>query len=91
MTWSSIPSHSTKIKFSSAVTEKPGPTKFTKTIASIEDAFLCFMSEEMLSKIFVHSNMEGHRNNASDDKSEAVTLIKLKAFIGILLLVGLLR
>ncbi|CAF3941954.1 unnamed protein product [Adineta steineri] len=89
MIWFSIPSHPRKTKFSSAATEKSGVTEFTKNITSIEDVFLCFVSVEMLNKIMVYSNMEGERNKASDDEWEAITLIELKAFIGLLLLAGL--
>ena len=35
-----------------------GPTVFTKHVASVEDALLCFMSEEILNKILFYSNME---------------------------------
>lgn len=89
MTWSSIPSHASKTKFSNTVTEKSGLTEFSKNITSVENAFLCFISEEMLNKIMVYSNMEGDRKKASDGEWEPVTLIELKAFIGVLLLAGL--
>ncbi|CAF1271559.1 unnamed protein product, partial [Didymodactylos carnosus] len=89
MAWFSIPSHASKTKFSNTATEKSGLTEFSKNITSVEDAFLCFISEEMLNKIMVYSNIEGNRNSASNGEWEPITLIELKAFIGLLLLGGL--
>ena len=66
MNWSSTPPYPSKTKFSSTITEKSGLTEFTKTINSTEDAFLCFISEQMLNKIMVYSNMEGDRKKDSD-------------------------
>ncbi|CAF5083886.1 unnamed protein product, partial [Rotaria sp. Silwood1] len=68
--WWSVPLHPSKSQFVSDVTVNSVPTVFTKHVSSAEDAYLCFMSEEMLNKILFYSNMEGNRNNASDDKWE---------------------
>lgn len=89
MTWLSIPSHAGKTKSSSTATEKSGLTELSKNITSVEDAFLCFISEKMLKKIMIYSNIERTRNTASNSEWEPTTLIELKAFIGLLLLGGL--
>ncbi|CAF4119320.1 unnamed protein product [Rotaria sp. Silwood2] len=89
MIWSSIPSTSTKIKSFSDNIEKSGPTKLTKNVASIEDAFICLMSEKIMQKILIYSNMEYDRNTGLDEKEE-ITMMELKASIGLLLLAGLL-
>jgi hypothetical protein len=44
----------------------------------------------MLKKILLYSNIEGNANRASDDSFEEITMIELKAFIGLLLIAGLL-
>lgn len=90
MTWSSIASHLGKTKFSSDIIEKPEPTKFTKNIVFIDDAIFCSLSEKMLNKILIYSKKKGNRDNVSDEKWKDIALIELKAFIGLLLLVGLL-
>ncbi|UJR28884.1 hypothetical protein I4U23_010104 [Adineta vaga] len=89
MIWSSISSTSTKTKPFSGNIEKSGPTKLTENIASIEDAFICLMSEKILQKILIYSNMEYERNIKLDEKEE-ITMLELKASIGLLLLAGLL-
>ena len=90
ITWSSIPCSSTKRNSSNDTSEKPGPTKFTENVSSMEDAFMCFMSEEIIQKILIYSNMERIRNTTSNGKKEEITMMEIKAFIGLLLLGGLL-
>jgi hypothetical protein len=90
ITWSSIPSSSTKKNSSNDTNEKTGPTKFTENVSSIEDAFMCFMSEKIIQKILIYSNMERIRNTTSSGKTEEISMIETKAFIGLLLLGGLL-
>ncbi len=43
---------------------------------------LCFISEEILKKILLHSNIHRNENGTSDDNTEEVTMIWLKGFIG---------
>ncbi|CAF1319632.1 unnamed protein product [Adineta ricciae] len=90
ITWSSIPSSSTKISSSNDTNEKTGPTGFTENVSSIEDSFMCFMSEKIIRKILIYSNMEHIRNTTSNEKTEEITMMEIKAFIGLLLLGGLL-
>jgi len=90
MVWSSTPSYSSATKRYSNVIGTPGLTDFTKNVVSIEDAFLCFISEEMLKKILLYSIIERNANRASDDSFEEITMIELKAFIGLLRIAGLL-
>ncbi|CAF1059912.1 unnamed protein product [Rotaria sordida] len=90
MTWSSIPQHSTKKNSSNDTIEKAEPTEITDDISSIEHAFICFMSEKITQKSLIYSNMEYTRNIASNEKPEEITMIELKAFMGLLLLAGLL-
>lgn len=90
MIWSSIPCSSTKTNSFNDTIEKTGPTKPTEEASSIEDVFICFMSEKMLQKILIYSNMEYSRNIAPNEKLEEITMMELKAFIGLLLLAGLL-
>ena len=90
ITWSSIPTSSMKMNSSDDMIEKPGPTKLTEGVTSIEDAFICFISEKIKQKILVYSNMERVRNTPSNQESDEITMIELKAFIGLLLLSGLL-
>jgi hypothetical protein len=90
MTWSSNPHYSTKTNCSTDDVVQAGLTEVTANISSIEDAFLSFISEKMLGKILVHSNFEYSQNVTSTDKSKEITIIELKAFIGLLLLGGLL-
>ncbi|CAF5091521.1 unnamed protein product, partial [Rotaria sp. Silwood1] len=89
MIWSSIPSASTKINSFSDNIEKSGPTKLTENVASIEDAFICLMSEKIMQKILIYSNMEYDRSVGLDEKEET-TMMELKGSIGILLLADLL-
>jgi hypothetical protein len=91
MVWSSTPHHLTKINLSNDPVKKSGLTKITKDISSFEDAFNCFMSEKVTQKILMYSNMEYTRNIASDEKPQEITMMELKAFIGLLLLAGLLQ
>ncbi|CAF1503089.1 unnamed protein product [Rotaria sordida] len=91
ITWSSIPYPSKKAKSSNDTSEKAGPTKLTEDVSSIQDAFICFISEKIIQKILIYSNMESTRNIASNEKSEDITMMELKAFIGLLLLAGLLE
>ncbi|CAF1328747.1 unnamed protein product [Rotaria sordida] len=90
ITWSSIPYPSKKAKSSNDTSEKAGPTKLTEDVSSIQDAFICFILEKIIQKILIYSNMERTRNIASNEKSEDITMMELKAFIGLLLLAGLL-
>ncbi|CAF2815529.1 unnamed protein product [Rotaria sp. Silwood2] len=83
MIWSSAPSHTSKLRFLRNVTVDSGPTVFIKHVSSVEDAFLSFMSKEIMNNILFYSNMEGNRNNVSDDKWENITIIELKQFIGL--------
>ncbi|CAF2860561.1 unnamed protein product [Rotaria sp. Silwood2] len=90
MTWSSISHRSTKTNSSNHTIEKAGPTEITEDVSSIEDAFICFMSEKIIQKILIYSNMEYIRNIASNEKPQEITMMELKAFIGLLLLAGVL-
>ncbi|CAF1308666.1 unnamed protein product [Rotaria sordida] len=90
MTWSSIPHRPTKTNYSNDTVEKAGLTEIAQDISSIEDAFICFMSEKILQKILIYSNLEYTQNIAPNEKIEEITMMELKAFIGLLLLAGLL-
>ncbi|CAF1309662.1 unnamed protein product [Didymodactylos carnosus] len=90
MTWSSNPHHFSKTNFSNDNTTEAGLIQVTENISPIEDSFLCFMSEKMLEKLLVYSNCEYSQNDTAAEKSEKITIIELKAFIGLLLLSGLL-
>ena len=79
MTWFVNPNYSNNII-------QAGLIEVTANISSIEDAFLSFMSE----KILIYSNIEYSQSVASTEKSKEITMIELKAFIGLLLLGGLL-
>ena len=89
MTWFVNPNYSTKTNYSNNIIQA-GLTEVTANISSIEDAFLSFMSEKMLEKILIYSNIEYSQSVASTEKSKEITMIELKAFIGLLLLGGLL-
>ncbi|CAF3588675.1 unnamed protein product [Rotaria sp. Silwood1] len=67
-----------------------GLTEVTANISSIEDAFLSFIPEKMLEKILIYSNIEYSQSVTSTEKSKEIAMIELKAFIGLLLLAGLL-
>lgn len=86
ITWSSYPDRPANTD--DHVVES-GLTDITANITSIEDTFLCFMPEKMLEKVLIYSNFEYTQNITSTEKSE-ITMIELKAFIGLLLLAGLL-
>ncbi|CAF5135014.1 unnamed protein product, partial [Rotaria sp. Silwood1] len=90
MIWSSIPHRSTKTNSSNDTIEKAGPTEITEDVSSIEDAFICFMSKEIIQKILIYSNMQYIRNITSNEKPQEITMMEIKAFIGLLLLAGLL-
>jgi hypothetical protein len=90
MLWSSTPSYSLTTKHHSNINLTSGPTRFAANVASVEDAFLCFISEEMLKKILLHSNTSGNSSKTSDDSFEEISLVELKGFIGLLLISGLL-
>jgi hypothetical protein len=90
MIWSSTPYHSTKHDFSNDVIQKAGLTNTSENISSVEDAFMCFMPNKLLEKILDYSNLEYTHKNTSKKKTEEITIIELKAFIGLLLLAGLL-
>ncbi|CAF2746898.1 unnamed protein product [Rotaria sp. Silwood2] len=90
MTWSSIPHRPMKTNSFNDNTEKAGPTDITDDVSSIEDAFTCFISDKIMQKILIYSNMEYTRNIASNKKPEEITMMELKAFIGLLLLADLL-
>jgi hypothetical protein len=90
ITWSSIPHPSKEPTSSNDTAEKGGPTKFTADVSSIQDAFTCFITEKILHKILVYSNAERINKDNSNDKSKEITIIELKACIGLLLLAGLL-
>jgi hypothetical protein len=90
MTWSSIPHRLMKINSSNDTIEKAGPTDITEDVSSIEDAFICFMSKKIIQKNLIYSNMEYTQNIASNEKPQEITMMELKAFIGLLLLAGLL-
>ncbi|CAF4367258.1 unnamed protein product [Rotaria sordida] len=67
MVWSSIPSYSSTTKYHANVNLTSGPTELTAHVVSVEDAFLCFISEEMLKKILLYSNTTGISNRTLDD------------------------
>jgi hypothetical protein len=90
ITWSSIPYSSMIINSSVNTIEEAGPTTLTQHVSSMKDAFFCFMSEKIIQKILIYSNIERTRNIGSKEKSEEITIMELKAFIGLLLLSGLL-
>ena len=90
MTWSSNPHYSTKINCSYDNAIQAGLTETTANISSMEDAFLSFMSEKMLERILIYSNLEYSQHVTSTEQSKEITMIELKAFIGLLLLGGLL-
>jgi hypothetical protein len=90
MIWSSIPHRSTKIDSSNDTIGKTGLTNITEDISSVEDTFMCFMSKIILEKILIYSNLELTQKNASNGRTEEITIMELKAFIGLLLLAGLL-
>ncbi|CAF1447770.1 unnamed protein product, partial [Rotaria sordida] len=89
MTWSSISSYSTKTYSTGTATMKAGPTEHTQDVISVADAFQCFISDNILQKILIYSNTERTRKNTDDDIDD-ITMIELKACIGLLLLAGLL-
>ncbi len=90
MVWSSTPSYSSRIKLYRNVIGTLGSIELTKNVVSIEDAFLCFISKEILKKILLYSNIEGNANRTSCDSFEEITIIELKGFNGLLLIAGLL-
>ncbi|CAF5111219.1 unnamed protein product, partial [Rotaria sp. Silwood1] len=90
LTWSSIPHRPTKTNYSNDTVEKAGLTKIAQDISCIEDAFICFMSEKILQKILIYSNLEYTQNIVPNEKIEEITMMELKAFIGLLLLASLL-
>ena len=88
MTWSWISSYSTETYSANSTTVKSGPTELAEDLSSVVDAFQCFISEEILQKILIHSNSERTRNNTGNDSDE-ITIIELNAAIRLLLLAGL--
>ena len=90
MSWSVNPNYSTKTNYSNNNNIQAGLTEVTANISSIEDAFLSFMPEKMLQKFLLYSNVEYSQSVTSTEKSKEITMIELKAFIGLLLLGGLL-
>jgi hypothetical protein len=90
ITWSSYSDRPANTDSSNDNVVKSGLTEVTANITSIEDAFLCFMPEKMLEKILIYSNFKYTQNITSTEKSEEITMIELIAFIGLLLLAGLL-
>ncbi|CAF0914650.1 unnamed protein product [Rotaria sordida] len=90
MVLSSTPSYSSTTKHHANVNLTSGLTELTAHVASVEDAFLCFISEEMLKKILLYSNTAGISNRTLDDSFEEISMVELKGFIGLLLISGLL-
>ena len=88
MTWSWISSYSTETYSANSTTVKSGRTELAEDLSSVVDAFQCFISEEILQKILIHSNSERTRNNTGNDSDE-ITIIELNAAIRLLLLAGL--
>jgi hypothetical protein len=72
MVWSSIPSYSLATKHYDNVKLISGPTELIKDVASVEDAFLCFISEEMLKKLVHYSNIPGNSNRTADDSFDEI-------------------
>ncbi|CAF0800781.1 unnamed protein product [Rotaria sordida] len=90
MVLSSTPSYSSTTKHHANVNLTSGLTELTAHVASVEDAFLCFISEEMLKKILLYSNTAEISNRTLDDSFEEISMVELKGFIGLLLISGLL-
>lgn len=90
MIWSSIPHRSTKKDSSNDTIQKSGLTNITENISSVEDAFMCFMPQMILEKILIYSNLEHAHKKNSKEGIEEITIMELKAFIGLLLLASLL-
>jgi len=90
MAWSSDPSYSLTTRHHSDINLASGPTEFAANAVSVEDAFLCFISEEMFKKILLYSNTPGNSSRTSDGGFEEISLVELKGFIGLLLISGLL-
>ncbi|CAF4550074.1 unnamed protein product, partial [Didymodactylos carnosus] len=90
MVWSSTPSYSSPTEHHGNIQLTPGSTQLTSHVASVEDAFLCFISEEMLKKILLYSNTAENSNRTLDDSFEEISMVELKGFIGLLLISSLL-
>lgn len=90
ITWSSTSSYSLNTKLCTNIIVTSKSTEITKNVASVEDSFLCFISDQMLKKILLHTNIQGNENGTSDHKFEEITMINLKGFIGLLIPAGLL-
>lgn len=91
MVWSSTHQRSKKNNSSNDVIQKSDLTSTTEHISSVEDAFMSFMPNKILEKILDYSNVENTHKNASKKEIEEITIMELKAFIGLLLLTGVLE
>jgi len=90
MTWSPTSHRPMKTNSFNDTIEKAGSTDITDDVSSIENVFTCFISEKIMQKILIYSNMEYTRNISSNEKPEEITMMELKASIGLLILAGLL-
>jgi len=57
-------------------------SKFVDTTSTSTSTSSVFISDEILQKILLYSNIHGNENRTSDDNSEEITMIGLKGFIG---------
>jgi len=57
ITWSSTSSYSLNTKLCTNIIVTSKSTEITKNVASVEDSFLCFISDQMLKKILLHTNI----------------------------------
>lgn len=92
--WKSVPPPSSRTRSSNIVQCRPGPTHRTDSVKAIADSFYCFMTKEMLEEIVKYSNAEGQARVLLKQLPESnwsdITVIELKAAIGLLFLMGLL-
>ena len=65
MIWSSSPFYSLNTKLCTNIIGTSKLTEIDQNVASVEDSFLCFISEEMLKKILLYTNIHGSENVTS--------------------------
>ena len=84
--WSSVQPKTSRVRANNICDFRPGPTV---TIQSMFEAFNCFITDNMLSKIarFTNQHASAYYNNKGEDW-KGIDIMELKAFLGLLLLFG---
>ncbi|XP_043226473.1 piggyBac transposable element-derived protein 4-like [Amphibalanus amphitrite] len=88
--WTTVPpNHRVRARPGNIMRGSPGPKGAAKDVNIPKDAFGLFLPDSLLTQILERSNEEGERLAAASNRTHIpVTLMELRAFIGLVLLRG---